>query len=121
MTNIKTLFLGSVVTLLGVIAGEGLAHADCDLDTSRSFQAYQEAVEDMAFCHTDGAVVAVDEHGFFAMCLGDKGEDLGDIFDLAEERCDHAAQGWLEDGSVSEPQLAGMFRSCMILATGGAR
>ncbi len=37
--------------------------------------------------------------------------------DLAEESCDEAAQGWLEDDRLPMSSVEGMWEACMRLAT----
>lgn len=42
-------------------------------------------------------------------------EARAEAFGLAEERCDYAAQGWLESGIV-ESDVGGMYEACMRLS-----
>jgi len=82
MIHLKSLLIGAVLGFAGVLAGEGLAHADCD---------YPVAVEA--------------EPSAYELA-----------FDLAEERCDYASQGWIEDELVSEEDAGRMYDACMRLS-----
>lgn len=110
MTNLRTLFLGAAVMLAGLLAGEGLAHADCDYE-DQGRQSYAQARLDADACDTNyGEVVRV-RGGFEAYCVPDDvAEGCIDVSSLLD--CS------LMSASRCDEVMGSMFEACLALQAG---
>lgn len=104
-TNIKSLFLGALLALAGVCAGEGLAHADCLEGVSR-----ETAFADVLEGATRGyncEIIELRDGSFEAQC---------DEVDFAEESmaCSMWAGGFEDE--LGETDIEGMYEACMVVA-----
>jgi hypothetical protein len=112
MTNLRTLFLGAALALAGVLAGEGIAHADCDYQAGP--MGYSQARVEADACETNyGEVVRV-SGGFVAYCVPDDVAegciDVSSLLDcslMSAESCDEA--------------MGRMFGACLALQAAGGK
>lgn len=110
----------AVLGCLAVLSVGSVAKADCGLDGISAVDDTADLVVAIAqskFCHTpvSGAVRGADGHWQASCGYNDLDWDLVSV---AEERCDLASQGWIEDG-LTEEQVgghAGMYGACMRLS-----
>lgn len=111
-TNIKSLFLGALLALAGVCAGEGLAHADC-LDGVSRETAYADVLEGAARGY-NCEVIELRDGSFEASC--DEVEH-----DIEARACSAWAGSF--EYELGETDIEGMYEACMVVAlhTGAVR
>lgn len=108
MTNVKAVVLGGLVALLGVVAGEGIARADCDRGSYATAQAdaFEGELRGM-----NCEVIELENGTFEAQC-----DEVA--FPDESEACSAWVEGF--DGQDLGPDAAAtyasMYEACMTIA-----
>ena len=108
MTNIKAAILGGLVALLGVVAGEGIARADCDYAPQTEGVPYSLAMADVLEGAGKGyncEVIQLQDGSFEAQC-----DEVSSPLESA------ACSEWAHGFGVGEDDADEMYEACMVIA-----
>ncbi len=105
-TNTKCLILGAVCAIAAVLAGEGLAHADCDNDDQA---AYRVAFDATAECPVDGGVTLVDDQWVAYCSTVEQMQACEDVSSLVDCMA-------YPDADSCDVAMGKVYEACLVIA-----